>query len=386
MAEDFKGIYYILLTISRYNHSVPIISISLFYFRRIRMSFTDVISVLAGFSWLAVIGVIGFSVMRAARGEARGNTSMVAVVVIIALVLNLASAGLVFIEPTERGVVISALQDGGLRPDVLQPGLNWVVPYLDRVVTYPIFRQTYTMSIAHTEGQLQGDDSVEARTSDGQIVLVDASIIFTLNPVDVIQTHVRWQGNYIDGLVRPFARGVIRDAVSVFGIEEVYGSRRADLTASIRERLEIEFEKEGLTLVEFVLRNIAFTTEYSASVEQKQIAEQLAQQAEFVVQQRVQEAEQARQQAQGVADAAVISAEGSAKSLLINAEASAAARLVEADAEAQALRLLGQALAENPEVLSLQYIEKLAPNIRAMLIPSNGEQFILPLPDLNAIP
>ncbi len=50
---------------------------------------------------------------------------------------------------------------------------------------------------------------------------------------------------------------------------------------------------------DFVLRNIAFSPEYAASVEQKQIAEQLAQQAAFVVQQRKQEAEQARKTARG---------------------------------------------------------------------------------------
>jgi len=88
------------------------------------------------------------------------------------------SAGLVFIQPTERGVVISALVDG-VRPEPLQPGLKWVVPFLENVITYPITRQTYTMSIAPEEGAIRGDDSVEARTADGQIVKVDASVIFS---------------------------------------------------------------------------------------------------------------------------------------------------------------------------------------------------------------
>ena len=51
----------------------------------------------------------------------------------------------------------------------------------------------------------------------------------------------------------------------------------------------------GLIMYDFILRNITFSPEYAASVEQKQIAEQLAQQAKFVVEQRKQEAEQARQ-------------------------------------------------------------------------------------------
>ena len=142
------------------------------------------------------------------------------------------------------------------------------------------------------------------------------------------------------------------------------------------------FTDGGLILDSFVLRNIAFSDEYAASVEQKQIAEQLAQQAAFVVDQRKQEAEQARQTAEGLADAAVISAQGRADSLVINATAEAQARLIQAEAEAEALRLLGAAWAENPDVLALEYINKLAPNIQVMLLPSDNP-FLLPLPDLE---
>jgi regulator of protease activity HflC (stomatin/prohibitin superfamily) len=106
-------------------------------------------------------------------------------------------------------------------------------------------------------------------------------------------------------------------------------------------------------------------------VEQKQIAEQLSQQAAFVVEQRRQEAEQARQVAQGQADAAVIAAQGEAE-----------ARLIQAEAEAQALQLLGDAIAANPGVLTLQYIEKLSPNIQVMLVP-NDNPFLLPLPNFS---
>ena len=67
-----------------------------------------------------------------------------------------------------------------------------------------------------------------------------------------------------------------------------------------------------MILVDFVLRDIHFSEEYAVAVEQKQIAEQQAQQAKFVVESKKQEAEQARQVAQGQADAAVIAAQGQA--------------------------------------------------------------------------
>ncbi len=347
------------------------------------MALINVLKGLAALSWLGVMMAIGFVVVRAARQQSvKGLTTLVVVVVLLAVGLNVGSAGLVFIQPDEIGVVVT-IAEGGILKDPIKPGMHWIIPYAQNAVTYSISSDTYTMSIAHTEGELAGDDSIESRTADGQIVRVDASVIFRIDPTAVVQDiHIRWQGNYVDKLVRPEVRGVIRDAVAQFGIEEVYSSRRGELEIIIEEELEEIFNAGGLLLDSFVLRNIAFSDEYAASVEQKQIAEQLAEQAAFVVNQRKEEANQARETAAGLADAAVIAAQGKADSLVISATAEAQARLIQAEAEATALRLLGEALAENPDVLTLEYISKLAPNIQVMLLPSDNP-FLLPLPELG---
>jgi regulator of protease activity HflC (stomatin/prohibitin superfamily) len=228
------------------------------------------------------------------------------------------------------------------------------------------------MSIAAIEGQVQGDDSVAARTSDGQEIFVDASVIYAIDPVQVVQLHIDWQDRYTLELVRPLARGIIRDAVSQFGVEEVYSTNRFELVDQIKESMTLKLQPNGITLAEFVLRNITFSPEYAASVEQKQIAEQLAQQAAFVVEQRRQEAEQARQVAEGAADAAAIRAEGQAR-----------ARILEAEAEKQALELIASALEDNPDLLTYQYITKLAPGVQVMLVPNNAP-YLLPLPTLES--
>lgn len=348
------------------------------------MNLINVLSVLAAASWLGVIGAISLLVARAARGDGvKGGGVIVTIAVVIALALNILSAGLVFIEPTERGVVISAVPgQEGLRKEALRPGLAWIVPFFDTVITYPTVRQEYTMSISSSEGQRSGDDSVEARTSDGQVVLVDATVIFALKASEIVTLHTAWEDRYTEELIRPRARGTIRDAVSKFGIEEVYSTERLTLTENIRVELEQKFAKEGIVLVDFILRNIAFSPEYSASVEQKQIAEQLAQQAVFVVQQRQQEALQAIAVADGQAQSTIRLAEGQAEALIIQVSAEAEARVLEATAESEALRLLGEAIDQYPSVLLLQYIQKLAENITVMLLPSDNP-FLFPLPDLE---
>jgi regulator of protease activity HflC (stomatin/prohibitin superfamily) len=286
----------------------------------------------------------------------------------LAVVFTSVGAGLVFVQPEERGVVISAVTPEGYRQQALQPGLHWIVPFAESVIVYPISRQTYTMSIAPQEGTVQGDDSVTARTSDGQEVFIDATVIFAVDPSQVIQVHIDWQSRYENDLVRPLARGIIRDEASKYGVEDIVSQKRQELIDGIRDRLEKSLQDNGLVLQEFVLRNITFTPEYAASVEQKQIAEQRAQEAKLTVEQKRQEAEQARQVAQGQADASVIGAQGRAQS-----------RLIEADAEAQALTKIANALQANQNLITYEYVKNLSPNIQVMLVPSDNP-FLLPLP------
>ena len=336
------------------------------------MNVADVLRAVSSLSWLLAFVVIGLAVFRAARNQTfKAAGSLVVGAVVLALLLTVVSAGLVFVQPEDRGVVISAVAPGGYRQTALEPGLHWIIPFAENVISYPISKQTYTMSIAPSEGAIKGDDSIAARTADGQEVLVDASLIYSIDPAQVVRLHIQWQNRYTDDLVRPVARGAIRDAAAQYGIEEIVSSKRNELATGIGEQIGAKFKENGLVLVDFVLRNITFSPEYAASVEQKQIAEQQAQQAKLTVEQKKQEAEQARQTAQGQADARVIAAKGDAEARLINAEA-----------EAKALELIAAALRGNPDLITYQYVQKLGPGIQVMLVP-NDNPFLLPLPSLT---
>jgi regulator of protease activity HflC (stomatin/prohibitin superfamily) len=333
------------------------------------MDIATLVSIISVFGWLLAVGLLVFFMLRASQGKPVHRSSIyVFAAVIIAIVFSTISAGLVFIDPDQRGVVISAVAPKGYREEALTPGLHWVIPFAENVVQYPISRQTYTMSIATSEGAVQGDDSITARTADGQQIYIDASVIFSIDPNKVVQVHIQWKNRYEGDLVRAQARGVIRDVVSQYKVEEVVTSKRFEMAELLRTTLEKKLSDNGLILVDFVLRNVTFSPEYAASVEQKQIAEQTAQQAKFVVEQKRQEAEQARQVAQGSADAAVIAAKGAAE-----------ARVIQAQAEAQSLELISKALQANPNLLTYQYITKLAPTIQTMLLPNNSP-FVFQLP------
>lgn len=331
------------------------------------MNISSLLQGIASFAWIGFIGILITISVRASRKQPVGGLSTAAVVLVVAaLLLTTVGAGIVFIEPDELGIVVTVLGSGGIRPDPLDSGLHWIVPFAERVERYPRTNQNYTMSSVADEGQAATDDSIQVRTKDGQQVFIDASVIYAVDPLKVVDLYSTWRFAYEDQFVRTQARGIIRDVASQYGVEEIVSSKRAEMALLISEELFKSFSDNNLIMRDFVLRNIRFSDEYAAAVEQKQIAEQQAQQAAFVVEQKRQEAEQARQVAQGQADAAVIAAQGDAE-----------ARLIEAQAEAEANRLLAASLTS--ELIQYQYILNLAPGVQTIFVPS-GNQFILPLP------
>ena len=273
----------------------------------------------------------------------------------LVLGISLLSMALVFINPPEVGVVISVTTPGGIRPQPLRSGLHWIIPVVEREVRYPIYWQTYTMSSKPVEGAKVGDDSIRARTSDGQEVRLDCSVIFRVDLDQAVSVHIDWQGRYVTDLVRPVVRGFVRTHVSQFTVNEVNSSQRKDLEASLDRELRNEFADKGLILDQFLLRDITFSAEYAASIEEKQVALEGKQETLY-------QAEQFRNLAQGRADAVEI----------------------EAEAQANALKLINEALKQNSDLLTYRYIEKLAPNIRVMLVPNNTP-YILPLPQLDGM-
>src|SRR5215212_901878 len=231
------------------------------------MNIADVLRSLAGLAWLATIGLGVMMITRAARNQsARGLSSLTIGVLVVAILLTVLGAGMVFINPEERGVVISALDSKGYRTATLTPGLHWVVPFAERVELYKISRQTYTMSVAAQEGQVTGDDSIRARTKDGQEVFIDASIIYGIDTSKVIQLHIEWQNRYEDQIVRPAARNAIRDAVSQYGVEEIVSTKRAEMEDLITKAIAQKMSENDLVLVDFLLRDIHFSDEYAAAV------------------------------------------------------------------------------------------------------------------------
>jgi regulator of protease activity HflC (stomatin/prohibitin superfamily) len=289
--------------------------------------------------------------------------------------LTIVRAALVFIHPQQMGVVVSILSPGGIRSQPLGGGLHWIVPLAERVVTYPIYYQTLTMSSHAFENEVPRDDSIRARTADGQVVTMDATIIFRVDPEDVVQLHIQWQDRYVRDLLRPAMRSRLRDGVAQYTVDEVNSKERRDFVEEFERKVREDGKGSGVLVEAVYIRNIAFSEEYAESVEEKQMAHQGMTRAEH-------EAKQIENLARGKGERIRIMAKAEAAAIVIEAKAAAEARVVKAEAEAKALRLVGAALDRREDLLTYRYIEKLSPNIKAMLLPSETP-LILPLPQLD---
>jgi regulator of protease activity HflC (stomatin/prohibitin superfamily) len=326
-----------------------------------------------GFGILSIIGwallaglVLYIAYVFSQRNQGRNvkfSVTLIVGLLIGGILLQTLSAGLVVIPPQERGLVLSAFT--GYRLPALTPGVHFITPFVENVKRYGIGQQTYTMSRTPQEGQVQGDDSVTARTSDGQEVFIDASVLYQVDPDSIPDLYIKWQDAYQDGLVRPQARSIVYNKVAEYQVEEVYSTKRDALQARIADELREVFAQNGLRLTSFLLRNVTFNKDYADSVEQKQIAQQNAERARFLVEQEKQEAERVRVQAQGRADAAVTQAKADAESQVLRAQA-----------EAKSLQLVSEVLQENPSLITFRYVEKLSPGVQTIFLPSN-QPFLL---------
>jgi regulator of protease activity HflC (stomatin/prohibitin superfamily) len=298
---------------------------------------------LAGFGFFMIVQAVS------RRDSARPGVILIAVGLVVAIVFLIVGAGVVVIQPDEVGVVFNSLS-GDLAETPLQSGLHIIIPGIQEVTVYSIAQQEYTMSGRTGEGAIRGDDAVEALTQDGQQVRMDVTIIYRISPTRANEVHVKWANRYQNGLIRPTVRSVAREAIGLYDVQEIYSEKRTELGEQIEEQVRAALERDGLEVIDVLVRNIEFSEEYVNSIEQKQVAQQEALEAQFRVEERKQEAEQAREQARGEADAAEIRAKG----------------------EAEALRLINEQLAANPALLQWRYIENLSDNVQIILIPSNS--------------
>ncbi|MEW6456625.1 MAG: prohibitin family protein [Acidobacteriota bacterium] len=245
----------------------------------------------------------------------------------------------VIVEPGERGIIFNKLS-GNLRVTSAE-GFYLLIPIIESVVIYDIKVQSYTMAKAFLEGEVKGDDSLLALTSDGQQVSLDVTVRYHPDPEKLINLHRRIGRDYIQKIVRPQVRSEARLTVSNYPVMDVYSGKRENIQNQIEEKLKKSFAENFIILDEVLLRDVRFSTEFQQAIEQKQIAQQEAERMKYVLEREEREKQR---------------------------------KIIEAEGEAEAIKLKGKALGQNPALIQYEYVQKVAPNVQAII--SDGRSIL----------
>ncbi len=303
---------------------------------------------------VGILFFLGLVVQRARAGQRVGGVVAGAIAFLAVIVgLHALSSALVVIGTNEVGVIFSAI--GGTRPASLPPGLHVIVPYAETIYRYSIQQRTYTFS---STGDLlagsTGEGALNVVTSDGLAVGIDCSVRYAIDPAKAVQVHQNFRDAYPQILVYPTVRAAVSNHIAQYTRTEVYGPERQKIQSDIEADIRATLESEGLILHSFSIHNVALPGDYAASLESTQIAKQEAARMQYLLEKEQKETERKKAAAQGDKEAAVIRAEG----------------------EAESLRLISAVLQANPDLVVYRYVEKLAPNVQVILLPS-GTPFIL---------
>ena len=225
-------------------------------------------------------------------------------VIIIILGLFLFKSTLIFIPPGNVGAVYD--RGRGVLPNVMKEGLNFAIPFWQSVQLFDTRLREYTMSVAPDEGALRKDDSLDAPTSDGQAVRVDATVLFKIDPE---KAPVIWKTvgiDYVDKLIRPFSRSQIRMVISRYTAPSIYSEKRQEAEKVMTDEIAELLAPKNIIIDKVLLRAVYFSPEYSKAIEQKVIAEQKVKQAEFEVKEATQRAQAKIAEAKGLAEAQIL--------------------------------------------------------------------------------
>lgn len=299
-------------------------------------------------------GTSQFHVMREGQPPLHGRGRLILAVLVVVLALVTLSASATVVEVGTVGVVKRL---GRVTGAILDPGLHFLVPFTDSVIVYNTKDIVY--EVGPTEKQSTSnadylDYPVDSTTSDGQQVTLSYSIRFHIVREETVRVaqELGDEADAVEKVIKFHSRVIARQVPRNYVASDLYTGDVAKVQQDIEDQLRPLFQAKGLYLDAFGLREITFSTDYIAAVEQKQIERENV----ITEQHRAEQAEFRKQ-----------------------------AQVTEAEGEAEAIRLRGEALAGNPDILQLEFINAIKdPNssVRVIVIPSDA---VLPILNMGSL-
>lgn len=208
----------------------------------------------------------------------------------------------------ERGVLLSR---GAVQDEVKQPGWHFVVPFVSNIVAMDV--QTQKVEV-----------TADSASKDLQSVNATVALNYHVEPSQVNLLYRDIGKDYDERVIQPAIQESVKAATAQFTAEELI-TKRPEVGTVIRETLVERLVDNYIVVEDFSIVNFSFSAEFNKAIEAKQTAEQEAKKAE---------------------------------NDLRRIEVEAKQTIEKARAEAESIRIQGEALRENSQLVELKAVEK----------------------------
>lgn len=156
----------------------------------------------------------------------------------------------------------------------------------------------------------------EVPSSEGLLMHLETSLLYRLDPRRATDVYQKIGPDYLEVVVGPNLRSVIRAVTAAHTANALYSEARETVAHQMLAEMRKAVEPRGIVIENVLLRDIKLPVTLKAAIEAKQQADQDAQRMNFVLQKERQEAERKRIEAQGISDFQRIVTQGISQQLL----------------------------------------------------------------------
>ncbi len=253
----------------------------------------------------------------------------VLIIFILILIAGILGFSLKKVEADEVGLRVIKLglgiwKTGPEYAKPLPPGWHPILPGFHEFVVYKKNLQTFEMT-SKTGGIRKPDyPSLEVRTSDGYKVKVDITILYHIleGRANLVRIYYRDDQEIKAKGIQAVAPGVLQNKFSELKhAEDFYNSPlRTQKSEEARKILNDYFFKQGIEILDVIIRDFEFPEEYEEAILRKVLAEQLKRVQEAVAKAAQAEAEWKKTIAEADRDAQIERAQGEADAKKLEAE------------------------------------------------------------------
>jgi len=212
-------------------------------------------------------------------------------------------------------------------------GFHWIIPMAQKITPMSIQIQKYV-------------SDTESASKDLQTVRTQVTVNHHLLPSKVPYIFQNLGLYYEDRIINPAVEETVKQVTANYNAEELI-TKRPLVKSAIEESITQRLAKNDIIVDHISITDFNFSEDFNRAIEQKVTAEQQALTAQNQVAIKEAEARQRVAEAEGIANSKIAVAKGEAEAVKLAG-----------DAEAYAINVKAEALRNNPDILTLENIQR----------------------------